>query len=78
MSPTSSSTYHNTTIGDAGASDLFFKAGASVSNVDKDALKIRIGTATGEPHVSSAKCELARQEFTTISDIPEGCVLVGH
>ena len=34
-----------------------------MSNVDKDAPKIRVGTATVEPHVSSAKCELDRPEL---------------
>ena len=34
-----------------------------MSNVDKDAPKIRVGTARGEPRVSSANCELARPEL---------------
>ena len=29
---------------------MFFKAGALVSNVNKDAPKIKVGTATGDPH----------------------------
>ena len=55
----------NTAIVDAGASGIFFKAGAPVCNVNKDAPKIRVGTATGDPHISSAKCELARPELTS-------------
>ena len=31
--------------------------------MDKDAPKIRVGTATGDPHISSARCELARPEL---------------
>ena len=57
------STDLNTAIVDAGASGIFFKAGAPVCNVDKDAPKIRVGTATGDPHISSARCELARPEL---------------
>ena len=61
--PPSWSTDHDTAIVDAGASGLFFKAGVPVSNMDKDAPKRRAETVTGEPHVSSAKCELARREL---------------
>ena len=57
------STDLNTAIVDAGASGIFFKAGAPVCNVDKDAPKIRVGIATGDPHISSARCELARPEL---------------
>ena len=61
--PPSWSTDLNTAIVDAGASGMFFKAKAPVCNVDKDAPKIRVGAATGDPHISSAKCELARPEL---------------
>ena len=57
------STDLNTAIVDAGASGIFFKAGTPVCNVIKDAPKIRVGTATGDPHISSVKCELARTEL---------------
>ena len=50
-------------IVDSGASGLFFKAGAPVCNANKNALKIRVGAAAGDPHISSAKCELARPEI---------------
>ena len=45
---------------DAGASGVFFKAGAPVCNINKDAPKIRVGTVTGDQHISSTKCELAK------------------
>ena len=61
--PPSWSTDHDTAIVDAGASGMFFKAGAPVCNVNRDAPKIRVGEATGNPHISSAKCELARPEL---------------
>ena len=57
------STDLNTAIFDAGVSGIFFKAGAPVCNVNKDVPKIRVGTSAGDPHISSAKCELASPEL---------------
>ena len=56
-------TENNTAIVDAGASGLFFKSGAPVANINKKAPKITVGTASGDPHVSSAECELDRPEL---------------
>ena len=61
--PPAWSTEHNTAIVDAGASGLYFKAEAPVNNLDSSAPKITVGTASGDPHTSSARCELARPEL---------------
>ena len=61
--PPAWSTEHNTAIVDAGASGLYFKAEAPVNNLDSSAPKITVGTASGDPHTSSTRCELARPEL---------------
>ena len=50
----------NTAIVDAGASGLYFMPDAPVTNVKEDAPKITVGTASGQPFVSKATCEMAR------------------
>ena len=54
------STDLNTAIVDAGASGIFFKAGAPMCNVNEDAPKIRVGTAAVDTRISNARCELTR------------------
>ena len=56
-------TEDNTTIVDARTSGLFFKAGAPVTNINKQPPKITVGTASEDLHVSSAECELNRPEL---------------
>ena len=48
----------DTTIVDLGASGWYFTPNAPVSNIDPQASQIRVGTATGQPQLSSASCEL--------------------
>ena len=49
---------HDTAIVDSGASGWYLTPGAPVSNVNKTAAKIRVGTATGQEQTSEASCEL--------------------
>ena len=60
----------DTAIVDSGASGWYFRTGAPVTNVDRTAAKIRVGTATGQAQQSDASCTLP------LPDIPPG--LFGH
>ena len=60
----------NTAIVNLGASGWYFTPDAPLSKVDAQASKIRVGTATGQPQVSTASCELP------IKGIPTG--IFGH
>ena len=57
-------------IVDSGASGWYFTPGALVSNVNKTAATICVGTATGQAQTSEASCEFP------IPDLPPG--LFGH
>ena len=60
----------DTSIVDLGASGCYFTPGAPVSNVNKTAAKIRVGTETGQAQTSEASCEFP------LPDLPPG--LFGH
>ena len=60
----------DTAIVDSVASGWYFTPGAPVSNVNKTAAKIRVGTATGHAKKSEASCELP------LPELPPG--LFGH
>ena len=60
----------NTSVVDSGTSGWLFTPNAPLSKVDAQASKIRVGTATGQPQVSTASCELP------IKGIPTG--IFGH
>ena len=49
---------------------MYFKPGTLVANIDPHAAKVRVGTAGGQPHISSASCELP------LDGMPPG--LFGH
>ena len=49
---------HDLVIVDLGASGCYFTTDAPVSNVNKTAAKIRVGTATGQAQTSEVSCEL--------------------
>ena len=48
----------DTAIVDSGASGWYFTPGAPVSNVNKTAATIRVGTATGQAKTSEVSCKL--------------------
>ena len=50
------STLIDTAITDSGASGWYFRTGAPVTNVDRTAAKIRVGTATGQAHRQRLLC----------------------
>ena len=56
----------DTAFVDSGASGRFFTPDAPVSNVNKTAATIRVGTATGQAQTSEASCELP------LPDLPPG------
>ena len=60
----------DTAIVDSGASGWYFTPGAPVSNVNKTAATIRVGTETGQAQTSEAYCKL------TLPSLPPG--LFGH
>ena len=60
----------DTAIVDSGASGWYFRLGASLSNVNKTAATIRVGTATGQAQTSEASCKFP------LPDLPPG--LFGH
>ena len=60
----------DTAIVDSVVSGWYFTPGASVSNVNKNATTIRVGTATGQAQTSEVSCELP------LPDLPPG--LFGH
>ena len=61
---------HDTAIVDSGASGWYFTPDAPVSNVNKTAATIRVGTETGQAQTSHASCKLP------LPDLPPG--LFGH
>ena len=70
LSRGSDMTLIDTTIVDSGASGWYFRPDAPVSNIKRDAKKIRVGTATGEVQESAASCEMP------LPGVPPG--LFGH
>ena len=60
----------DTAIVDLGASGWYFTPDAPISNLNKTAATILVGTATGQAQTSEASCELP------LPDIPPG--LFGH
>ena len=61
-----------TAIVDAGSSGLYFMEGAPLTNINRNAPKIRVGTASGEPKSSSTECRMDRP------DLREWLPLDGH
>ena len=53
----------NTAIVDAGVSGLYFMTGSPLTNVKEYAPKITVGTASGQPFVSKATCEMAHPKL---------------
>ena len=60
----------DTAIVDSVSSGWYFTPGAPVSNVNRTAATIRVGTATGQAQTSESSCELP------LPDLPPG--LFGH
>ena len=56
----------DTPIVDTGSSRCYFTPHAPVSNVNKTAAKIRVGTSKGQAQTSEASCELP------LPDLPPG------